>query len=388
MIDTTTPTPTWRVVSRRAARAGAFALLCGCFSAQANGLVAEGHRVESDADGVMQLAAQGAGTFVPGWYVGLGAGGSDLDPDGASSGWSVDNSSDTGSRLFIGRHLTPRLRVELNYSDLGAADLVHSNPAINLAVPNAMVDYTSIGLNADWLLRPVNNTWNAYVRAGVASIDNDASDPAIQIDRDDDVNLAAGAGVQWRGTGRWMAQLTFERLASDAEWLGLSIGAYLGKRQAALGAAGAAVAVAAESADGGESPALVQAQERQPDYSCRIIRRVVQGVSFASASADLDVDSRAMLDRVGAALARIPDLLVEVVGHTDSFGDAGYNQQLSEQRALAVRDYLTGLPGFFTTLSARGAGEAEPVADNATAEGRALNRRIELVLDNRLVCQN
>ncbi|MEM9605721.1 MAG: OmpA family protein [Pseudomonadota bacterium] len=336
--------------------------------------------------GAPALQAEDAGSFDTGWYGGLGLGTSDLDPDGGTSGWGVSDGSDDGWRVFIGRHLTPRVRVELNYTDLGAASLLHSNPAINVAVPDAHVDYSAVGVNADWLARPAESRWNLFARGGLAAIDNDASDAAIQIDRDDDVSLAVGAGAQWRGNGRWLAQVVYERLSSDAEWLGVSVGAYLRGRHRSVDAG---PAVDTSTAVATPTPALISSPAApEPDYSCRVVRRVVKGLDFASESAELDADAQALLDRVGAALGRIPDLIVEVVGHTDSWGSAEYNQGLSERRAQAVADYLSGLPGFMTTLSVRGAGEAEPVADNASAEGRALNRRIELLLDNRLVCQN
>jgi OOP family OmpA-OmpF porin len=73
---------------------------------------------------------------------------------------------------------------------------------------------------------------------------------------------------------------------------------------------------------------------------------------------------------------------VEVAGHTSSTGPAEYNQVLSERRAQSVADYLisTGLNADRFTV--RGYGESEPVADNGTAQGRALNRRVELRILN------
>jgi OOP family OmpA-OmpF porin len=67
-----------------------------------------------------------------------------------------------------------------------------------------------------------------------------------------------------------------------------------------------------------------------------------------------------------------------VVGHTDSSGAEAYNQQLSERRAAAVVKYLESKGISAGRLTASGAGENEPIADNATAEGRALNRRVVL----------
>jgi OOP family OmpA-OmpF porin len=72
-----------------------------------------------------------------------------------------------------------------------------------------------------------------------------------------------------------------------------------------------------------------------------------------------------------------PDFRVEIRGHTDSKGAADYNQKLSERRAEAVRDYFIskGVPA--SQMTTKGYGSTKPIADNATEEGRAVNRRIE-----------
>ena len=71
--------------------------------------------------------------------------------------------------------------------------------------------------------------------------------------------------------------------------------------------------------------------------------------------------------------------MLEVVGHTDSTGPEAYNQGLSERRAQAAADYLTGKGLDGSRITVKGMGESVPVADNATREGRAMNRRVEVI---------
>lgn len=104
----------------------------------------------------------------------------------------------------------------------------------------------------------------------------------------------------------------------------------------------------------------------------------LEGVKFRTNSADLLDGADAVLDEQAAKLAANPDLLIEVAGHTDSDGDAGYNQQLSQRRAEAVRDYLISEGVAAANITAVGYGESEPVASNATPGGKAENRRVEL----------
>jgi len=113
---------------------------------------------------------------------------------------------------------------------------------------------------------------------------------------------------------------------------------------------------------------------------CEIMAKVISldGVYFHTNSAELKGDSYAVLDSAAATLTSMPNVSVEVAGHTDSQGDAGYNQNLSQQRAETVRSYLISKGVSTSRLSATGYGETQPVADNNTSAGRAQNRRVEL----------
>ncbi|MDA3041006.1 MAG: OmpA family protein [Actinomycetota bacterium] len=99
-------------------------------------------------------------------------------------------------------------------------------------------------------------------------------------------------------------------------------------------------------------------------------------ILFASGSADIDPQSDAILQQAAAAIVAAPGIAVEIVGHTDDQGADTANQALSDARANAVLARLVELGVDPARLSARGAGEAEPVAENTTDAGRAANRRI------------
>lgn len=105
----------------------------------------------------------------------------------------------------------------------------------------------------------------------------------------------------------------------------------------------------------------------------------LQGVHFDFDKATLRPESLTVLDEDVAALSKWGDVKVEVAGHTDSKGSDAYNLNLSQRRAEAVRNYLIGKGIAAERLTAKGYGESQPVADNATDEGRAKNRRVELV---------
>jgi outer membrane protein OmpA-like peptidoglycan-associated protein len=106
-------------------------------------------------------------------------------------------------------------------------------------------------------------------------------------------------------------------------------------------------------------------------------------VLFAHASADIQPAARETLNRVAAMLRTVPDRHVVVEGYTDSTGDPGVNVRLSVARAAAVRKYLADQGVDSSRLSIEGFGATVPVATNATPEGRAANRRVEIVIQPR-----
>ena len=106
------------------------------------------------------------------------------------------------------------------------------------------------------------------------------------------------------------------------------------------------------------------------------------GEAFGSGQAQLTAGAAASVRALGTYLARLGFSGVEVVGHTDSQGNPEANQRLSRQRAEAVRAGLAEAGLGRGKTSARGAGDGEPVADNATPGGRARNRRVEIVIPN------
>lgn len=105
---------------------------------------------------------------------------------------------------------------------------------------------------------------------------------------------------------------------------------------------------------------------------------VLEGVNFDFDKATLRQEDIGSLDNDVATLKSWGDVDIEVAGHTDSMGSDAYNMKLSQQRAEAVRNFLISRGVAADRLTAKGYGESQPVADNATEEGRFKNRRVEL----------
>ncbi len=115
-----------------------------------------------------------------------------------------------------------------------------------------------------------------------------------------------------------------------------------------------------------------------PDGSLKV--NIPSNVSFDTDKTALKPALLPVLDSVARSLNQHPELRAKVVGHTDSTGSLAHNQTLSVNRARSVTDYLSRQGVAATRLTIEGRGPNDPIGDNATADGRALNRRVEIYL--------
>jgi outer membrane protein OmpA-like peptidoglycan-associated protein len=99
----------------------------------------------------------------------------------------------------------------------------------------------------------------------------------------------------------------------------------------------------------------------------------------------LKPEARERLARISGIVLAYPDLKLRIEGYTDSIGSDEYNQTLSEKRAGAVRGYLVSSGVSMDNVTAQGMGKADPIADNSTAAGRKLNRRVEMIVSGDVI---
>ncbi|MGV6803014.1 MAG: OmpA family protein [Ruegeria sp.] len=112
----------------------------------------------------------------------------------------------------------------------------------------------------------------------------------------------------------------------------------------------------------------------------RLIVTVPNDITFDTDSATVRPELRTDLVRVGQNLVNYPNSNVQIIGHTDSDGEADYNLALSERRANAVADILQANGVSYSRIATFGRGENVPIASNLTPEGKAQNRRVEIVI--------
>lgn len=194
----------------------------------------------------------------------------------------------------------------------------------------------------------------------------------------------ASQQAQEQATQRAQAEAQAEEAKARAE----QARAEAEKAQAAQAAAQAAQAAAqAQAQQATQSAEQMREQLKNQLNSVLQTRETARGlivnmsdVLFDFNKYTLKGEAREKLARVSGILAAYPALKLQVEGYTDSVGSDEYNQKLSEQRAGAVRDYLSQAGVANNNISAAGYGKGDPIADNATASGRAQNRRVQLVV--------
>ena len=111
-----------------------------------------------------------------------------------------------------------------------------------------------------------------------------------------------------------------------------------------------------------------------------IILNMPGNITFATDSSNISADFYSVLDSVALVINEFEKTYIDIYGYTDSTGSEAYNLTLSEKRASSVARYLESQKVVSQRIVTRGKGESNPVATNDTPEGRALNRRVEIVL--------
>ena len=139
----------------------------------------------------------------------------------------------------------------------------------------------------------------------------------------------------------------------------------------------------AQLAEAAASDLRGRLQNLRPTRGALGMQMTLDDIAFAPGKAALRAEARANLDKVVAFVNKSPRKSIRVEGHTDSRGNANANQMLSQRRAEAVRDALVAAGVDAARITAIGLGEEQPVASNDSDEGRAKNRRVDVILENR-----
>ena len=337
------------------------------------------------------------------YYGGVGYGGSDIEPRVNESGYTVTDSNDSGTQLFFGRDLSARLSVEGYYSDMGAASLASDDG------PSGRIGYSAIGVSGLLYLLGGGGVdslanrsgLNIYTRLGGGRLNNDGL--GIEFNRKNDWHWSAGFGAEYNLSNGFGIRGEVHNFDSDARVVSLNI-----VKRFRIKKDDGSLPMILERADGlkpasDEDNASAKklngsgidadgdgvndrddlcdatAKGAAVDSNGCDFTGVLEGVTFATGSADLTQDGSEALDKVIQQLKENDEVRISIQAHTDNRGPAADNMELSRKRAETVVRYLKDIGGVdLGRMSAIGYGESRPVQSNSTEAGRLANRRVEI----------
>jgi OOP family OmpA-OmpF porin len=330
------------------------------------------------------------------WYIGAGIGRSrgSIDQDRLTRSLSANGATvtafstderDTGYKLFVGKQLNRYLALELGYFDLGKFSF-NSTTSGNGAF-NGEAGFR--GANLDLLAQlPLSERLSLlgrvganYAKASTHFSGNRLNAVTGPNPSERKLNAKAGLGLEYKLSEALALRGEVERYRvndavgnrGDVDLLSVSLVYKLGRP-----AHSAPVYVPPPAAE----PAPPPVAQPTPPPPPKAPQPTSEKVSFAAETLfDFDKSAvkpagKAALDDLLLKLKGMNTEVVVTVGHTDSVGSNEYNQKLSLRRAEAVKAYLVGTGMDATRVYTEGKGETQPLADNATAEGRAKNRRV------------
>jgi len=352
---------------------------------------------------LVAFAPADAGNF----FLGTTLGQSEADDYELESVATDLDDNDFAYRVFAGYRFTRYFAIGGSWVDLGELDARGNS----LSEPNFTDKIEVDGLEL-WLagILPVGDRWSFFGTLGGFSWNQDVTyrdDNGSFTGDSDGTDVAYGLGANYAITDRLGIHATYHwypdvgdtnDTGHDNDWTFYGVGLTwlfgdVGEAAPVAAPVAAAAAPAPEPAPPPPPPppadsdgdGVADTADQCPDTprgdrvgaqgcSCDVTRQV----QFAHDSAELTAEGRAQLDEVAETLTRLKFVAGSVPGQTDASGSDAYNQRLSERRARTVADYLQAKGIASGRLDISGAGESQPIADNATAEGRAQNRRVVL----------
>ncbi len=313
-----------------------------------------------------------------GIYAVAGIGPSRLEPDTSrADGFDTDDRVEPAGQITIGADLTKHFSIEAHSADLGSAGLSPSG-RINYHVNGASALFY-VGGNRGRFRR---QGLTGFGRLGVGALENSAVGD-VQFEQENNTHVLYGAGLEYMtdiGLGLRAEGVVFD---TDVQYAQLGLMYRTGrKKQSERPRLAAAEPKPAQKRP--KQPVLAAAVPVVPKAApvadvCSNLGNALEGIVFPTDSAGLTMQSVRVLNEVAATLAECPDLFIELSAHTDGRGTEGYNEGLAGKRAQSVVDYLSTKGLSRDRLIVDAVGEATPVDSNDTVEGRARNRRVDLI---------
>ena len=306
-------------------------------------------------------------------YLAAGIGKSLLEPDTSEvPTFEVNDRVSTGAQITLGMDVNRTFAVELHAADLGSAGLS----------PGGRINYEEYGASALIYVGKNRNRYKrqgltGYGRLGVGTINNSA-DGDVPYDQSNSAHLLIGVGLEYMTQVGLGLRAEFISYEEDVQYAQLALVYRLGKPSSTSAISLAQAAPAQDTILTPPEPRLAAATV---EPNCAASAYPVVSVYFSSDSAELNAQSKQTIASIAETLVQCEDMEVNLAGYTDSVGTQRHNDALSQRRASSVMDALLRMNVDRVRMDTRGLGEQRPVASNDNAEGRRLNRRVNITLE-------
>jgi outer membrane protein OmpA-like peptidoglycan-associated protein len=327
--------------------------------------------------------------------------------------WAVPPDGRAVSQGVIGEYEGGKGEIKSEYRGSQFALLVTAEPHFAVSAPSTMIALYNVADDVEGTESKVRSLTERFDYSALKPIAiDDEKSPASIVQAKYAVAIADSVGARQYAANAYAAaaqklgaaeaaanaKKSSERKQADDFAREAVIASESARRDAMAGAARAnadaqrrAAAAAAADADRARSASANAAKARlellgrlDAALPTRVTERglvsEIGGSQFATGTADLSGPAREALARFAGIVSSYPGLELDIEGHTDNVGSAAANTELSLRRATAVRDYLIGQGVTASSIDVAGLGSSRPQGDNATAEGRARNRRVEIVV--------
>ena len=305
-------------------------------------------------------------------FVGVGLGASRLNPDASqNSTFDVDNRINATQLINAGIDLSRQVALDFQAVNLGSAGFS----------PNGDIEYREFNGSALFYVgknrhRFKRTGFTAFGRLGGGYLDNTTN--GVPFDQVNGFHFLLGIGAEYMtsiGLGLRAEAISYDEDINLGQ-LGLI---YRFGRQEKREPIQTVAAPLPEPKTVAEPEPIVEAALPEPN-ACLELSGVAEGVNFHSDSAELTDDSRNILENFATAFAQCESSDITVTAHTDNQGPESYNENLSRQRANSVVTFFEERGIETNRMRAIALGERLPIDTNDTREGRARNRRVELLI--------
>ncbi|MGQ7847957.1 OmpA family protein [Granulosicoccus sp. 3-233] len=308
-------------------------------------------------------------------YVNGGVGITRVEPESPTDALTISDDSDSGGHLAIGYDLSRMFTVEGYIADLGAADVDF------LGTPAGSVDYQVFGLSllgylvnsrsgfslmdadTEGLFR--REGLSLYGRAGIGHMENDSEN--VDYVRDYATHAAFGLGLEYGFRNGVALRTELMSMDTDAKYLNVGVLKRFGSVPVAVPAAVVPTVAVAQ----------VAVEPELPKETPVVAPVVPPLVYFEFDRSEINSEDALKLDAFAEAMQE-NELEIMIDGHTDWIAPEQYNMSLSIRRAEAVYNHLASKGVAPERMTTMGYGETRPISNNNTANGRALNRRVEI----------